>query len=136
MMNGDRQTLSKILEGMQKLLSTPGTWIKNYYAVDERGCPVLASSQTACKWCLSGAINRVALKESSSHKEYLRKKNLAVRYLAELIYDERLPVEARLNTVVEWNDKEAGTQDEVLALIRRARTELHYERTSPKKANR
>ena len=51
------------LEAVRNLISDERHWTKGQYARDERGKSVHPSSPTACKWCLTGAIDRAIDKD-------------------------------------------------------------------------
>ena len=51
---------SAILTAAAALFDAPGTHCRGAYARDSKGTPVGPTNQTACSWCVVGAITRAA----------------------------------------------------------------------------
>ena len=49
-----------VLKETKALLSDPSSWNKTYFAVDFKGRSVNTTDESACRWCLAGAIFHVA----------------------------------------------------------------------------
>lgn len=52
-------TIKNILIKARKLIENPKNWTKYTMARDANGCRVPCESKSACKFCMSGAIQRV-----------------------------------------------------------------------------
>jgi hypothetical protein len=98
-----------ILSTARKLIEAG--WIQDTFAEDMFGNPVYSTDAAACRWCLSGALNK-------ADDVYDRPGPLAV-YAFEAIKDE-----IGEHDIEAWNDAPDRTQDEVLALIDRVIAKL------------
>lgn len=83
-----------------ELLSKPGAWTQKVCARDEFGTRVGATSDSACSWCIIGAILRLYPYEVGD----LREKLYGV-----------LP---KGFSIAQWNDTPERTQEEVVAVLK------------------
>lgn len=101
------------LKQMETLLNGDGRWIKYEEAQDANGKAVLGENPDACCWCLIGAMMRVS--KDGEHVDLGR-----VSDLSNAIYNALGEVPLNRPTLVSFNDAANTTQDDVLALIRKA----------------
>ena len=93
------------LKAVRALLDKPEKWTQGAYAKTRSGIYVASSSPNACKWCLSGAINRAT---QAAPKPVL----LATR-LQSILIDKV----GRAKSVCGWNDKDERTYEDVINLL-------------------
>lgn len=83
-----------------ELLATPSRWIKGLGAVDSDGHGVDSASPGACRFCLFGAVMRI----------YPRTFKTVTGQISDALNG---------GNEIAWNDAEARTHSEVLALVTR-----------------
>src|ERR1700733_6944129 len=96
---------------IKDLLKTKDSWTKGAYAKDKRGRPVWIQGDSACKFCLSGAISR-CYPTDKRQKQVIRK---IVDYLVKI-------GQGKANghiddSIVDWNDKKSRKFKDVRKLI-------------------
>ena len=101
------KTLVKNLRAVRKLLSTEARWTKDVLARDKLGREVESDAPAACRWCLSGAVERVVKRQSEQHEALD-----AIR--------DALPASFAGEDVENFNDANATTHSRTLAVIDRA----------------
>lgn len=87
-------------------------WTQGCYARDQEDRWVKVTDPSACKWCLSGALNLAYARAPIEDMELrYRTFESATGTIAWLLQSE---------PVVDWNDKIGRTQEEVLELVDQA----------------
>lgn len=87
---------------LQELFAKDGSWCQGTKARDENGEECYPGSRVAVSWCLMGACSKVF--------DYREDGNAALRRMGE---------EVGPGGVVEWNDAEGRTIDEVRELVKK-----------------
>jgi hypothetical protein len=85
-----------------ELLSDESKWAKKSYAYETTGGPCDPRSETACSWCVMGAIERCYFDGNMSRRHM------------DAIYK----VETKVGSVPIWNDAKERTYEEVIALLK------------------
>ena len=99
-----------ILEEMQSILKSPDNWTQGYMAKDAEGRQIHASSDNACKWCVSGAYNR------AQYNLNLYTSNRSIGALTASL--ENLGDRADFaESIVEYNDHEETSYYDIIELI-------------------
>jgi hypothetical protein len=93
----------------KELLSKPGAWIQNYSSKDDQGNSVPFTNDTACKFCLSGAIERAVI-EVNGGMSYLS--TAQCRSAVENANDN---IKAR--GIVSFNDTHGRSKKEIIEVL-------------------
>lgn len=96
--------LNKNVEILQRIRAKVSKyWIKGSYARDVRGNSVASGADSACKWCLVGAVASECSEESIATRH-------ALTHAINKIIGTGWSIEA-------WNDAKGRTKEEVLDVI-------------------
>jgi hypothetical protein len=85
-----------------ELLSDESKWAKKSYAYEATGGPCDPRSETACSWCVMGAIERCYF-DGEVTGMYL---------------DMITKVKRKVGRIPEWNDAKETTYEEVIAVLK------------------
>lgn len=88
-----------------ELLADEKNWIKGVLSRDEDGIPCMPSHPTACCWCASGAIMKVYRDPKAQNNAYDT-------------LEAHLLKEKHLEGIVNWNDAEERTHQEIISLLK------------------
>ena len=94
-------------------------WCTNASALDAIGEPVVPTDPRACRWCLTGAIER-ALCDINIHSPY--NQLMMNEQLEEILCDR---YEQDHLSLTEWNDNHLASQEEVVKLIDEGIAAIH-----------
>jgi hypothetical protein len=86
-------------------------WCRGTFAQEASGDPVACHSQTACQFCISGALSRLAFEKTLKRDEEMRLRYRIVE-LAEADF-------GVAHSVATLNDRCFATKDELLAWLAR-----------------
>lgn len=100
-------------------------WIQGNSAHDELNYPVWSGHPAACKWCLTGAINKAILQFDGSNSGRLHWSKSFMKawfeanepYVAEVM--EEYNKDDQEGTAILFNDKNFMTQEQVVASLKR-----------------
>ena len=101
--------IAKHLRQVREVIQLPDRWFQGSEAVNQFGSATHPDSPTACRWCLTGAIKRVAFL-ASSDAPY------------KLIRDMRSAMRKAIGqgSIIDFNDDSKTTHADVLAALHRA----------------
>lgn len=101
-------------------------WCRGTGAMDAAGMKVHVADDSACRWCLTGAVDKAGceLIHASGTDQCLR--NKAVKVIADVIYERDGPRywPNPLTDCWRWNDRPERTQAEVVSLVRETAGEM------------
>ena len=60
MINGSKAAELKFMQDVRDLLADPARWTQGKFARTAEGDPCYSRSPRACRWCLEGAISKIA----------------------------------------------------------------------------
>jgi activator of 2-hydroxyglutaryl-CoA dehydratase len=75
------QDTVKILRETQKILSAPGAWIQNVYALDKQKQEVETNDGAACSFCAVGACLASQNRTAECYEDYTDGPGTAIHYL-------------------------------------------------------
>jgi len=113
-----------VLEGVLSLLEHESSWTQEVSARDHHGNPVASDSPEACRWCLSGAIDKVA-NELNTDPVYVLVE-VASLIDPDAIYDDYYNVKCddAIAVIADYNDAHDVTHGSILDLVDEAIEEL------------
>lgn len=104
------------MKSLSDILTGPDKWTKNAPAVNAADEAVLPYSDTACKFCLGGAVSRLNFRKSSwgDGTDYMRTRLVrAVRKL----FPDRLGIPNNVVAIEAFNDHPDTTFEDVKMVI-------------------
>ena len=120
----------EVLQGVRDLIDTEDKWTQTHYARDYSGGSVMVTDESACMWCLTGAIRHVVIKKLGEKIHMANEKRLAEeRRIVILLFSreeiKRVSDKSVWNTLgqqawehfITWNDLSTTTWQDVLDLI-------------------
>ena len=110
-----------VIDGARALLRRPGAWTQNAEARNAKGQVVLLLAKDATCFCLWGALARAGHDLEAERPGFLQGESVA-----DAVWAVQRALEERRYTpekggLIDWNDKVARNQNEVLGVLLRAR---------------
>lgn len=95
---------------IRELLTDESKWTKGKSARNQYGLPISAKHSKACRWCLSGAVEK-------AYENYVDILRVESKISSNLHAKQRLSGGPRSYSIEDWNDRPNRTFEEVKALV-------------------